>query len=258
QVEQLGTADAIRLAEPHVDGPVLIVFVDTIFEADLGIIERRPDDDGILWAREVEDYQRFGVIVTDEDDYAERIVEKPSEPVSRLANIGVYYIRDVDLMFDGIDHVMRGEPKLGEYFLTDAFQYMIDHGDRLYTAEVEGWWDCGKPGTLLETNRILLERGLANDPSGPGVRVRGAVLVDPEAELEDVEIGPNVSIARGAEVRRSRLSDTIVGEDAVVEDCALEGSLVGDHARVRGFSGTVDVGDHSSVTGPEARAPEAG
>jgi len=251
QVEQLGMA----LLEV---GPVLIVFVDTIFEADLGIIERRPDDDGIVWAMEVEDYQRFGVIVTDEDGYMERIVEKPSEPVSRLANIGVYFIRDVDLMFEGIDHVMAGEPTMGEYFLTEAFQYMIDAGDRLFTAEVDGWWDCGKPGTLLETNRTLLERGLANHPSGDGIRVRDPVLVDGGAVLEDVDIGPNVSVARGATVRRSRLRDTIVGEHAIVEDCRLEASLVGDFAEVRGLSGSVNVGDHSSVAGPEGAGSGGG
>lgn len=249
QVEQLGTADAIRLAEPFVEGPVLIVFVDTIFEADLGVIERRAEDDGIVWAKEVEDYQRFGVIVTDEDGYMERIIEKPTEPISRLANIGVYFIRDVELMFEGIHHVMRGEPTRGEYFLTDAFQYMIDHGDRLWTAEVEGWWDCGKPGTLLETNRILLERGLANRPTGAGISVREPVRVEPSATLEDVEIGPNVSIAAGATVRRSHLADCIVGEDAIVEDCRLEGSLVGDRAEVRRVGGRLNVGDDSAVEG---------
>ena len=251
QVHQLGTADAIRLAEPFVEGPVLIVFVDTIFEADLGVIQRRPDDDGIVWAKEVEDYQRFGVILTDEKGYMQRIVEKPTEPISRLANIGVYFIRDVELMFEGIHHVMDGEPTGGEYFLTDAFQYMIDRGDRLWTAEVEGWWDCGKPGTLLETNRILLEKGLANHPEGPGVVVHDPVRVEPGATLEQVEIGPNVSVARGAVVRWSRLANSIVGEGALVEDSRLRNSIVGDHAEVRRVAGRLNVGDDSSVEGAD-------
>ncbi|MGH7541052.1 MAG: sugar nucleotidyltransferase, partial [Gemmatimonadota bacterium] len=179
QALQLGTADAIRLAEPFVDGPVLILFVDTLFEADFGVIERRPDDDGIIWAREVEDYQRFGVVVTDEDGYMVRIVEKPQEPISKLANIGVYYVRDHERMFEGIHEVMNRDPTLGEYFLTDAFQYMIDRGARLFTAEVGGWFDCGKPETLLDTNRAMLERGHARRPSGAanGVRVHDPVAI---------------------------------------------------------------------------------
>jgi len=233
QVEQRGTADAIRLAEPLVRGPVLIVFVDTIFDADLSLIQSRPEDDGIIWAKEVEDYQRFGVIVTDDGGYMSRIVEKPAEPISRLANIGLYYLRDHELMFEGIAEVMAREPLLGEYFLTDAFQYMIDQGSRIFTAEVEGWWDCGKVETLLETNREMLRRG--------------AVALAEGVRLEDAEIGPNVSIARGSVVRRSRLRDCIVGAETQIEECDLWDSIVGDHARVMGVRGTVNLGDHSEV-----------
>lgn len=254
QRQQLGTADAIRLAEPYVDGPVLILFVDTLFEADFGVIRRRPDDDGIIWAKEVEDYQRFGVVVTDEDGYMLRIVEKPTEPISRLANIGVYYVRDHELMFEGIHHVMDRDPTLGEYFLTDAFQYMIDRGARLYTAEVGGWFDCGKPETLLETNRAMLERGYARRPEGgTAVRVHDPVAVAEEVSLEEVELGPNVSVARGAAVRRSRLRDCIVGEDSVIEACDLHDSIVGDHVRLHGVRGSVSVGDHSRVEGGAER-----
>jgi len=247
QVEQLGTADAIRLAEPHVDGPVLIVFVDTLFEADLGLIARHPEADGIIWAKEVEDYQRFGVIVHDEDGYMERIVEKPTEPISKLANIGVYYIRDHEQLFEGIRHVMRQPPKLGEYFLTDAFQYMIDRGAKILTAEVDGWYDCGKPETLLETNAVVLAQGDARRPASGGARVTGDVCVADDVTLEDVELGPNVSVARGATIRRSRLRDCIVGADSVLRDCDLRDSLIGDHVEVTGLRGAAHLGDHVMV-----------
>src|SRR5207253_115640 len=162
-----GTAGAINLARPYVDSPVLIIFVDTVFEADLTLINR-VDADGIIWAKEVEDYQRFGVIVTDAGGYMTRIVEKPSTPVSRLANIGLQYIKDWKSLFDGIAHTLAQPPgKGGEYYLTDAFQYMVDRGRRLLTAPVAGWYDCGKVDTLLETNQHLLEHGRARAPSGP-------------------------------------------------------------------------------------------
>ena len=85
QKEQRGTADAIGLARQHVDQPVMVIFVDTIFDADLSIINRS-DADGIIWTKEVEDYQRFGVIITRPDQTMERIVEKPKEPVSKLCD----------------------------------------------------------------------------------------------------------------------------------------------------------------------------
>jgi glucose-1-phosphate thymidylyltransferase len=161
QVEQRGTADAIR---------------------DLSVIKSRSGDAGIIWAKEVEDYQRFGVIVTDSDGYMKRIVEKPSDPISRLANIGVYYIRDHQLMFEGIEHVMAAETPLGEYFLTDAFQYMIDRGARIFTAEVAGWYDCGKIEALLSTNREMLARSMS--PGGELVGIAEDVI------LEGAELGP--------------------------------------------------------------------
>ena len=84
QKVQDGTAGAVNLARPHVHEPVLIIFVDTVFEADLTLINRT-DADGIIWAKEVEDYQRFGVVVTDAQGYMTRIVEKPSEPISQAS-----------------------------------------------------------------------------------------------------------------------------------------------------------------------------
>ena len=157
---QDGTAGAVNLARPFVHEPVLIIFVDTVFEADLTLINRT-DADGIIWAKEVEDYQRFGVVVTDKDGFMTKIVEKPKTPVSKLANIGLYYIKAVDSLWAGIDHVLAQPKNQGEYFLTDAFQWMIEHGKKILTAEVGGWYDCGKLDALLETNAILLKKGAA-------------------------------------------------------------------------------------------------
>src|ERR1019366_3177823 len=103
QKVQDGTAGAVNLARPYVHGPVLIIFVDTVFEADLSLAETTTAD-GIIWAKEVDDYQRFGFVVTDADGYMTRIIEKPSEPVSKLANIGLYFVRDVAALWRGIDH----------------------------------------------------------------------------------------------------------------------------------------------------------
>lgn len=251
QVEQNGTADAIRLAEPYVHEDLLIIFVDTLFDADLTIVNRLPDDvAGVIWAMEVEDYQRFGVIQTDEHGFMRRIIEKPKEPVSKLANIGLYYIRDWKLLFEGIRHTMQSGPGPGgEYFLTDAFQYMVDHGGRLKVEAVQGWYDAGKPETLLQTNLHVLSttRG-KSPPAKAGVTVHEPVHVADGVELEACEIGPNVTLSAGAKVRRSKLRDCIVGEASEIDGCDLHDSLIGSHAVVRNVTGQADVGDHSVVT----------
>ena len=253
QPVQNGTAGAVSLAAPYVQEEVLIVFADTIFEADLREALRQPPKvAGVLWVQEVEDYQRFGVVVVDATGAIERIVEKPREPVSRLANIGLYYVRDWPLLFEGIEHVLRGTPGPGgEFYLTDAFQYMIDRGARLVTARARGWYDAGKPETLLETNAHLLAHGRARAPNpGPGVVIHPPVFVDDEVVLEAVELGPNVSVARGSVLRRTRLRDTIVGERTEVLDSDLSGALLGDDVRVRGLRGRAYLGDHSEVDVP--------
>jgi glucose-1-phosphate thymidylyltransferase len=250
QKVQDGTAGAVNLARPHVHEPVLIIFVDTVFEADLTLINRT-DADGIIWAKEVEDYQRFGVVVTDAQGYMTRIVEKPSEPISRLANIGLYYVRAVDSLWQGIDQVLARPKNKGEYFLTDAFQWMIEHGKRILTAEVGGWYDCGALGTLLETNATLLSRGAARRVAYPGVTLHDPVYIEDEVTIERSEIGPNVSIERGSRISDSRIRNAIVGRDAVLTRAVLDGALLGNAVVVNGFEGSATLGDHSELNGKE-------
>jgi glucose-1-phosphate thymidylyltransferase len=254
QKVQNGTAGAVQLAEPYVDADVLIIFVDTLFDADLTLVKRLPDElAGAIWAKEVEDYQRFGVIVTDADGNMKRIVEKPKDPISKLANIGLYYIRDWQLLFQGIRKTMGGPKGVGEeYYLTDAFQYMIDHGAKIRVEEVAGWYDCGQAETLIDTNRHLLETTRARKPDGGrGVKVHMPVRIEEGVTLENVEIGPNVTIESGCTVRAAKLRDTLVGGNARIENAALHDSIIGANAHVTGVTGSVSVADHSEVLGGE-------
>ncbi len=255
QEVQDGTAGAIKLAEPWADDDLLIVFVDTLFDADLSLTSSLADEwSGVIWAKEVEDYQRFGVIVTDESGAMTRIVEKPTEPVSRLANIGLYYIRDSALLFEGINEVLASEPgPSGEYYLTDAFQYMVDQGARIRTAPVGGWYDCGKVDALLETNRHLLEgpRGqVAPDAVVEGSQVEDGVRVEPGARVVRSRIGPNVTVEAGAVVEDSELRNCIVGAEARVVGSQLHDSIIGAQARVEGARGVLNVAEHSEVLLP--------
>ena len=252
QEVQDGTAGAIALAEPWADEDLLILFSDTLFDADLSLANRLPDDEsGVLWAMEVEDYQRFGVIVTRADGTMERIVEKPSEPISKLANIGVYYIKDYELLYEGIHHTLNRDPgKGGEFYLTDAFQYMVDQGARLRTAPVTGWYDCGKPETLIDTNRHLLTttRGLvAEDATIEGAELVEPVRIESGVVVQGGRIGPNVTVERGARLVNAELESTLVGAEAELREVSLHDSLIGARAKVQGVRGTVALAADSVV-----------
>ena len=248
QKVQDGTAGAVALAREYIDQPVFIIFVDTIFDADLSVV-KRTDADGIIWVKTVEDYQRFGVVVSDNDGNMTMIVEKPTTPVSKRANIGLYYIKNWTLLFEGIDWTLKQPKNKGEYYLTDAFQYMIDHGAKIKVIDVEGWYDAGETGTLLETNRTMLEKGRARKPASvpSGVRLVDPVYIEDGVTLSGSTIGPNVSISAGSRVDHSELKNTIVGAGATVTNSTLDGSLIGDAAVVDGVRGHINIGDHSTV-----------
>ncbi|HXT18516.1 MAG TPA: sugar phosphate nucleotidyltransferase [Gemmatimonadaceae bacterium] len=248
QKVQDGTAGAVGLAREHIDQPVFIIFVDTIFDADLSVV-KTTDADGIIWVKEVEDYQRFGVVVTDQAGNMTKIVEKPSTPISKRANIGLYYIKNWKLLLEGIDWTLEQPKNKGEYYLTDAFQYMIDHGAKIRVIDVQGWYDAGEQGTLLQTNRIILEKGRARKPASvpAGVTILDPVYIEDGVTLASSTIGPNVSIATGTTVEGSTLRDTVIGAGTKISNAALSGSMIGDAAVVAGVRGQVNVADHSVV-----------
>ena len=247
QKVQDGTAGAVALARAYVDQPALIIFVDTIFDADLSRV-KSVDADGIIWVKEVEDYQRFGVVVTDGDGNMTKIVEKPTTPISRRANIGLYYVRNWKLLFEGIDHVL-GQPKnQGEYFLTDAFQYMIDRGAKIKVVDVEGWYDAGKIETMLETNQAMLARGRARRPKSAGdSTIVDPVYIEDGVTLKKSKVGPNVSIGAGSVLDGVEVSHSIIGSKARIRRSVLRNSLIGDETVVEGVNGELTVGDHSEV-----------
>jgi len=247
QKVQDGTAGAVALARPFVDQPVLIVFVDTIFDADLSKV-KSVDADGIIWVKEVEDYQRFGVVVTDDNGNMTKIVEKPRTPISKRANIGLYYIRNWKLLYEGIEHVLKQPKNQGEYFLTDAFQYMIDKGARIQVVDVEGWYDAGKIDTMLETNEAMLGRGRARQPKVTGdSSIISPVYIEDGVTLKNSRVGPNVSIGAGSVLEGVEVSHSIIGDRARITRSVLRNSLVGDDTVLEGVKGEVTVGDHSEV-----------
>lgn len=247
QKELKGQAHALHLARQHLTGPLLIVFVDTIFEADLSQLPT--DCDGVFYVKEVEDPRRFGIAILDEQRrFVARVVEKPRDPVSNLAVIGAYYIRKGERLRDAVDELLRRDIKTkGEYYLADALQLMIDDGARFIPVTVPIWEDCGKPEAVLQTNRYLLTKtgGRVGD-------VRDTIIIPPvyiadSAQVEQSVIGPYVTIADGVVVRRSIIKDSIVNADACIEDAMLNLSIIGDNAHVRGSYDQLNVGDSSLV-----------
>jgi glucose-1-phosphate thymidylyltransferase len=124
---------------------------------------------------------------------------------------------------------------------------MIDHGKRILTAEVGGWYDCGALATLLETNEALLRNGAARRADFPGVTVHDPVYIEDGVTIERSEIGPNVTLERGTRIADSTVRNAIVGHDAIITRATLDGAVLGNNVVVEGFRGSMTLGDHSEV-----------
>jgi glucose-1-phosphate thymidylyltransferase len=245
QRERLGLGHAIYVSREYVrDAPVLIMLGDSIFKGDLDAMTQAGGN--YIGVKRVTEPQRFGIVEL-EGERIISLVEKPDVPKSDLAVVGVYSIQDSGALYDALDSIIAsGKRTKGEFQLTDALNRMIGQGIVIKAFEVEGWYDCGKPETLLETNRALL------DMASPRPEVPGSIVVPPvhmasDVQMEQSIIGPHVSIAGGSIVRRSIVKNSIIGENALVEDALLESSLIGDNAVVRGMFKKLNVGDSSEI-----------
>lgn len=241
QPERRGLGHAVYLARDHVRrGPVLVVLGDTLFRADLGpILSEQKSKIAVM---ETDDPQRFGIVELEGEDVV-GIVEKPSDPPSNLAVIGIYYFTDSSVIFGCLEHIIKNDIRTkGEYQLTDAMALMVDRKERLGVFVVDGWYDCGKKETLLQANREILELEAPRDGDGDPSLLQ-PVVIHPEAEVKDSRIGPSVSVAKGVKIVNSIVSDSIVCEGAEIVDSTLHGSVIGRNCRVRGISASLNIGD---------------
>ena len=223
-----GLGEAVSLALPFVDDdePLLIILGDTLFEADLSILNNM--DENVLYTYKVEDPRRFGVAVTDSTGRISRLVEKPQEFVSDEAIVGIYYIKDTKVLKESLKYLMDNDIRTkNEFQLTDALEMMIEKGCKFRTAPVQKWLDCGLAETLLETNARLLNR---NDNSAtfniPGVKVIAPCYIGKNAKISNSTIGPNVAVGDGCVIENSAIADAVLWDGVKVESKTLNNVIV--------------------------------
>lgn len=245
QEERKGLAHAIHIARHTISSePILIILGDTIFDVDLKPVIA--DSTTSIGVKLVKDPRRFGIAEMN-DGVVTKLVEKPEHPTSNHAIVGLYWIAKPQGLLAAIDAIMREDLRTkGEYQLTDALERMRQDGERITTFAVDGWFDCGKPETLLATNRHLLDGGKAGYEL-PGVVIVPPVFIDPTARITASVIGPYATIAAGVHVEDSIVRNSIVGEEARVNRALLENSIVGSNAYVAGSFKRINIGDSSEI-----------
>lgn len=250
QTERKGPAHAVWLAAPRITAgdDLLIVFNDTIFDADLSRIPSLCSDcDGLIYSKEVVDYQRFGVNVLRDGQIVD-MVEKPDTPISRLAQVGLYYLKDGNRFMSYLaDTIEAGDLVKGEYYLPAVFMRMIKDGCRLKAPEIDAWLDCGKPETILETNAYLLRGRHHIHGEAYNCVFIEPVHIERGVTVRDSILGPNVSVAKGSVIERSIIRDSIINGDALVRNMVLTDTILGDAVQLISTARRMNIGDHSLI-----------
>ena len=236
QEEPKGLAHTILVAEEFLDEPFVMYLGDNILrdgiEKHAKKFEENKNDASIMLT-EVENPRQFGIAELNDDGTIKRLIEKPKDPASNLALVGIYFFKPVIL-----EACKRIKPSWrNELEITDAIQWLIDNGYKVGWTKVEGWWkDTGKTEDILEANRLILDGiQMKNDGATESTRIIGRVIIEKGVEVKDSIVkGPSL-IGGGCRIKNSYIGPyTSVGNDCVIEDTEIEDSIVMDNSEILG------------------------
>ncbi len=258
QAEPLGLAHAVKTAKKFLGDDDFVMYLgDNMLSGgitDLVETFSKGDTDCTVLLTEVDNPQQFGVAVLDDAGRIVSLVEKPANPTSNLALVGVYLFTPV--IHDVIE--MLTPSARGEYEITDAISGLVDRGLQVTAHKVAGWWkDTGQPKDLLEANELVLSQIKTRlDGEVADSTINGQVIIEPGARvvnstvhgpahiaagaiIEDSTILPYTSIGPGAKILRSELGNSIVMADAEITDAPrrLDSCVLGQAATIRGHDG---------------------
>lgn len=245
QKKMEGLGHAIYTAIPTFDDKeIFIILGDTVFDVYLKDVFKNKQS--ALGVKKVDDPSRFGVAVL-ENGYIKKLIEKPTTPISNLALVGLYYIANADALVKSLTKLIEKDIRTkGELQLTDALQMMLDDGEKVTTFDVDGWYDCGKPETLLSTNRFLLNQK-SFTKKYDNVVINLPVFIAEDAKIENSVIGPYTTIDKGCVIKESIIKNSIVGVNSQVKKAMLDGSIVGNNTIVKGNFKRLNIGDSTEI-----------
>ena len=252
QKEPLGTAHAVLCAEQSLEGPVIVAFADTLFKADFQISE---EIEGMIWVKQIEDPSAFGVVKLNIANEIVDFVEKPTEFVSDLAMIGIYFFKDGAALKRELQYLLENNlQKGGEYQLPDALRRLTEKGTTFLPGKVDAWLDCGNKKVTVDTNKHVLnfdhEKGL--NLVDKNADIVNSTIIQPcfigaGAKIIDSVVGPHVSIGENTIVRSSVLSNCLIQNDSSLAHLNLKDSMVGALVEIHQKPKDLSVGDFTKI-----------
>ena len=250
QNEALGTGHAIMCAKESLSGPAVIAYADTLIRADFDIDKTA---DSVIWVKQVDQPEAFGVINLNEKNEIIELVEKPKEFVSDLAVIGIYYFKDVAVLKNEVQLVLDNNiVHGGEYQINDGIKQMMAKGMKFVPGEVDEWMDCGNKDVTVDTNNRMLNF-LHNDGIhliDYDVKQEKSTIIPPcyigkNVVLTNATIGPNVSLGDGCHVSDSTIKNSLIQTHSHIKNAHLDNAMIGNHASFDGKFTSISIGDYS-------------
>lgn len=251
QNEALGTGHAIMCAKESLSGPAVIAYADTLIRADFKL---DPTADSVIWVKQIDNPEAFGVVKLNERNEIIELVEKPQEFVSDLAVIGIYYFKDVAVLKQELQGVLDNNIQNGgEYQINDGIKAMMEKGKIFKTGEVSEWMDCGNKNVTVETNSRMLGFLQADEAKliSSTVKLEGNSKIIPPCYIgEDVvlvntTVGPNVSLGNGCHLTESSIKNSLVQTHAHIKNANLDNAMIGNHVHFDGNFTSISIGDYS-------------
>lgn len=250
QNQALGTGHAIMCAKDSLSGPAVIAYADTLIRADFDLDKTA---DSVIWVKQVDQPEAFGVINLNENNEIVELVEKPKEFVSDLAVIGIYYFKDIAVLKNELqlvldNNIIHG----GEYQINDGIKQMMAKGMKFVPGKVAEWMDCGNKDVTVETNSRMLGF-LHNDGINlvdQNVKLENSTIIPPcyigeNVVLINATVGPNVSLGKGCHVIDSAIKNSLVQTHAHIKNANLDNAMIGNHASFDGKFTSISIGDYS-------------
>jgi len=250
QDKPLGTGHAIMCAKESLSGPAVVAYADTLFKADFTL---NKDADAVIWVKQVENPNAYGVVKLNGKSEITELVEKPEEFVSDLAVIGIYYFKDVAVLKGELQKVLdQNIIRGGEYQINDGIKAMQASGNVFVPGKVDEWMDCGNKQITVETNGRMLsflhqdgEKLISDSVKITNSEITEPCFIGENVVLTNAKIGPNVSIGNGTKIENSTIKNSLIQTEAEVKNANLDNAMIGNYAKFDGNFTQISIGDYT-------------